>query len=134
MRVLPSVLPLFRKMFNHFNPTHRSMNVRFYLSYDSKLTLKSHVWRRKLKKFFLVYLRFCCCKLYSGSSVVVDSLEFYFCCSHCGFVFDSYFAMQYLVYCLALQSNRWGRECWFIYFNCLLDVIRLLVFCASSSR
>ena len=37
---LPSILYLFRNEFNKFN--NKSMNVRFYLSYDIKITLKSH--------------------------------------------------------------------------------------------
>ena len=39
MRCLPSILSLFGNEFN------KSMNVRFYLSYDIKITLKSHFWR-----------------------------------------------------------------------------------------
>ena len=35
MRGLPSILSLFRN------------DVRFYLSYDVKNTLKSHIWRKK---------------------------------------------------------------------------------------
>ena len=36
MQGLPSILSLFRNKFN------KSTNVRFYLSYDIKITLKSH--------------------------------------------------------------------------------------------
>ena len=43
MRGLPSIVSLFRNEFNKFNNT--STNVRFYLSYDIKITLKSHFWR-----------------------------------------------------------------------------------------
>ena len=38
MRDLSSILSLFRNKFN------KSTNVRFYLSYDIKITLKSHFW------------------------------------------------------------------------------------------
>ena len=38
---MPSILSLFRKEFNTFNK-YRSMNVRFYLSNDSKTTLISY--------------------------------------------------------------------------------------------
>ena len=41
MRGLPSILSLFRNEFNKFNNT-KGRNVRFYLSYDIKITLKSH--------------------------------------------------------------------------------------------
>ena len=39
MRGLPSILSLFRKEFNKFNNT--GAPVRFYLSYDIKIILKS---------------------------------------------------------------------------------------------
>ena len=43
-RGLPSILTLFRNKFNKFNNMqYRSTNVRFYLSYDIKTILKSHV-------------------------------------------------------------------------------------------
>ena len=46
MRDLPSNLSLFRNEFNKFNNAKaqmlNSINVRFYLSYDIKITLKSH--------------------------------------------------------------------------------------------
>ena len=47
MRGLPSILSLFRNEFNKFNHT-RAMNVRFYLSYDIKIILKSHFCRKTL--------------------------------------------------------------------------------------
>ena len=31
-----------------------SMNVRFYLSYDIKITLKSHFWRKKKHHNFVI--------------------------------------------------------------------------------
>ena len=43
-RGLPSILTLFRNKFNKFNNMqYRSTNVRFFLSYDIKTILKSHV-------------------------------------------------------------------------------------------
>ena len=39
-----------------------------------------------------------------------------------------------LLCCLVLQSSWWGRESWLLYFNCLSDVLWLLVLCGSSSR
>ena len=41
MRGLPSILSLFRNEFNKLNK-YRSTNVRFYLSYGIKITLKFH--------------------------------------------------------------------------------------------
>ena len=41
MRGLPSILSLFCNKFNKFN-NKKSTNVRFYISYDIKITLKSH--------------------------------------------------------------------------------------------
>ena len=43
MRGLPSILSLLRNKFNKFNT-----NVRFYLSYDIKITLKSHFSRKNV--------------------------------------------------------------------------------------
>ena len=40
MRGLPSILSLFRNKFNKFNNT--KANVRFYLSYNIKISLKFH--------------------------------------------------------------------------------------------
>ena len=44
MRGLPSILSFFRNEFDKFNNTRARMldSVRFYLSYDIKITLKSH--------------------------------------------------------------------------------------------
>ena len=47
MRGLPSILSLFRNEFNKFIK-YKSTNVRFYLSYDIKKTLKSHFWRKNV--------------------------------------------------------------------------------------
>ena len=46
MRGLPSILSLFRNEFNKFN--YKSTNVRFYLSYIIKYTMKSHFWRENV--------------------------------------------------------------------------------------
>ena len=46
MRGLPSILSLFRIKFNNFNKTG-ARNVRFYLSYVIKITLKSHFLHKK---------------------------------------------------------------------------------------
>ena len=48
IRGLPSILSLFRNEFNKFNKKI-STNVRFYLSYDIKITLKSHSAVKMLK-------------------------------------------------------------------------------------
>ena len=37
-----------------------------------------------------------------------------------GFMFCPCLAMHYLVPFLVLQSSRWGRKSWFLYFNCIL--------------
>ena len=50
MQGLPSILSLFRNKFN------KSMNVRFYLSYDIKITLKSH-FCQKIRYKFCHYVR-----------------------------------------------------------------------------
>ena len=39
MRGMPSILSLF---------SNKSTNVRFYLSYDIKITLKIHFWRKNV--------------------------------------------------------------------------------------
>ena len=44
------------------------------------------------------------------------------------------FVMQYLASFLELQSPWWGRENWLLFFNCIPDVLWLLVFCGSSSH
>ena len=58
-----------------------------------------------------------------------------YCCPHClwGFVLVPCFDMQYIVFFLDLKSSRLGRVCWLLYL-CLLGVIWLLSFFASSSR
>ena len=67
-----------------------------------------------------------------GGSVVVDSLFIVASVILWGFVFGPCFVMQYLVSYLVFQSSPRGRECWLLYFNCVLAVVRLLVFCVSS--
>ena len=42
MRGLPSILSFFRNEFNKFK------NVRFYLSFAIKITLKFHFWRKNV--------------------------------------------------------------------------------------
>ena len=42
MRGLPSILSLFRNEFSKFNNTYKGTNVRSYLLYDIRITLKSH--------------------------------------------------------------------------------------------
>ena len=54
MRGLPSILSLFRNKFNKLN-NYKSMNVRFYLSSDIKITLKSHFYRKKRYNFVIMY-------------------------------------------------------------------------------
>ena len=44
---LPSILSLFRNEFNKIQ-LFKSMNVRFYLSYDIKITLKSQFCRKNV--------------------------------------------------------------------------------------
>ena len=57
-------------------------------------------------------------------------------CSHClwGFCVWSLFCYSVLCDFLVLQSSWWGRESWLLCFNCLSDVLWLLVFCGFSSR
>ena len=46
-------------------------------------------------------------------------------------VFGQCLVILYLVYNLAFQSSRWGRESWLLYFNSLNPAdFWLLVFCA----
>ena len=47
MRGLLSILSLFCNEFNKFNNTRAQM-IDSYLSYDIKITSKSHFWRKKL--------------------------------------------------------------------------------------
>ena len=47
IRGLPSILSLFCNKFNKFNNTRAQM-LRFYLSYDIKITLKSHFCHKKV--------------------------------------------------------------------------------------
>ena len=48
MQGLPSILSLFRNKFNKLNNTG-AQNVRFYLSYDIKIILKSFFWRENVR-------------------------------------------------------------------------------------
>ena len=47
MRGLPSILSLIRNEFNKFKI--RSTNVKFYLSYDIKIILKSYFWLENVR-------------------------------------------------------------------------------------
>ena len=60
MRSLPSILSLFRNEFHKY----KSTDVRFYLSYDIKMSLKSHFCRKALQ--FCHYVR----------NVVMDVITF----------------------------------------------------------
>ena len=62
MRGLPSILSLLRNEFNKFNNKNARM-LDSILSYDIKITLKSHFWRKTL--YFCHYVR----------SVVMDVLR-----------------------------------------------------------
>ena len=55
MRGLPSILFLFRNEFNKFNNTRACTNGIFYLSYDIKIALKSHFWRKKSYNCVIMY-------------------------------------------------------------------------------
>ena len=50
---LPAILSLFATSL--INPIIQSMNPRFHLSYDIKITLKSHFWRKKYNHFVIMY-------------------------------------------------------------------------------
>ena len=50
-----------------------------------------------------------------------------------GFVLGPCFVVRYFVSFLVLQSSRWERESWLLYFYCFLDAMWLLLFFASSS-
>ena len=54
MRGLSRILSLFCNAFNKFIQLYKSTNVRFYLSYDIKITLESHFWRKKVR--FCLYV------------------------------------------------------------------------------
>ena len=56
MRVLPSILSLFRNRFNKFNNTRAGM-LDSILSYDIKITLKSHFYRKNdMRRHMINYL------------------------------------------------------------------------------
>ena len=52
MRGLPSILSLFFAT-SLINSVNKNMNVRLYLSYDIKITLKSHFCRKNLINFVI---------------------------------------------------------------------------------
>ena len=70
MRGLPSILSLFRNEFNKFNKTRASTNVRFYLSYDIKNTVKSHFWRKHI-----IMLSVCTQRCYGRNYVSQKSIN-----------------------------------------------------------
>ena len=49
-----------------------------------------------------------------------------------GSVFGPCLVMQYLAFFLVLQSSLWGRVSCLLYFNCLPDGLRLLLFCSVA--
>ena len=55
--------------------------------------------------------------------------------SHClwGFCVDLCLGMHYFVSFLVLQSSWWGRESWLLCFNCISDVLFLLMGVKFSS-
>ena len=55
MRGLLSILSLFRNEFYKYIQYNKSTNVRFYISYEIKNTLKSHFWRKYI--IMLDYVR-----------------------------------------------------------------------------
>ena len=55
MRGLLSILSLFRNEFYKYIQYNKSTNVRFYITYDIKNTLKSHFWRKYI--IMLDYVR-----------------------------------------------------------------------------
>ena len=44
------------------------------------------------------------------------------------------FVLKYFVSFLVLQSSRWVKERWLLYFCCALNVMSLILFIDSSSR
>ena len=69
MRGLPSILSLFRNSFNKFK-LYKSTNVRFYLSYDIKITLKSHFCRKNV-----MFLSLCTQRCYGHHNVSRKSIN-----------------------------------------------------------
>ena len=53
-RGLPSILSLFFAT-SLINSKYKSTNARFYLSYDIKITLKSHFCRKKRYNFVIMF-------------------------------------------------------------------------------
>ena len=72
MRGLLGILSLFRNEFNKFNNTRARMgtNVRFYLSYDIKITLKSHFCRENV-----IILSLCTQRCYGPHNVSRKSIN-----------------------------------------------------------
>ena len=66
-----------------------------------------------------------CCPFYDCCCVVVDSLFIFSTIVCMVIVFSPSFVVQYLESILVMQASRWGTEIWLLYFNSLLDVMRL---------
>ena len=56
MRGLPSFLSLFPNKFNKFN-NKRAQMLRFFLSYDMKISLKFQFWFKKSYNFVNMYAK-----------------------------------------------------------------------------
>ena len=69
MRGLPSILSLFRNEFNKFKK-YKGTNVRFYLSYDIKITLKSNCCRKSV-----IILLLCTQRCYGRHNVSRKSIN-----------------------------------------------------------
>ena len=72
MRGLPRILSLFRNEFNKFNNTYKGTNVRFYLSYDIRITLKSHFCRENV-----IILSLCTQRCYGRHNVSRQLINHY---------------------------------------------------------
>ena len=71
MRGLPRILSHFRNEFNKFNKTRAR---RFYLSYDIKITLKSHFCRKNF-----IILSLCTQRCYGRHNVSRKSINRFYC-------------------------------------------------------
>ena len=66
----PHILSLFSNEFNKYNNTRVLMNVRFYLSCDMKIALKSHFWRK-----IVMIFSFCKQRFYGHHKVTQQSVS-----------------------------------------------------------
>ena len=69
MRSLPSILSFFRNEFNKFNDTRAQM-LDSIISYDIKITLKSHFWRKNV-----IILSICTQRCYGRHKVSRKSIN-----------------------------------------------------------